>query len=152
MFSIHLIGDTITRWVSTTVRSVTLRGFDRVARTLSTTSSAVTIVTSVTFCEKHIYGKASVNYGIEKHIFDNFVKRSWYLYPKIPQNRKFYLQKVTCENHLDNLPQAVSRSFATLLPPPQSSGQELESPVFGLMVSPGHGRHASRCPPKKALQ
>ena len=50
-----------------------------------------------------------------------------------------------------NLPQAVCSVFATLPPPPQSSGQELESPVFGLVVSPGHGRQASRCPLKQIL-
>ena len=59
-------------------------------------------------------------------------------------------KKVVPMNQHNNLPQAMCSAFATLLPPPQSSGQELESPVFGLMVSPGHGRHASRCPEKKA--
>ena len=53
-------------------------------------------------------------------------------------------------NQDNNLPQAMCSAFATLLPPPQSSVQELESPVFGLMVSSGHGRHALRCPEKKA--
>ena len=35
--------------------------------------------------------------------------------------------------YYNSLPQAVCSAFAILLPPPQSSGQESESPVFGLM-------------------
>ena len=49
-------------------------------------------------------------------------------------------------NHPSNLPQAVCSAFATLLPPPQSSRQEAESPAFGLMVSPVHITEASRKP------